>query len=101
MKNLLLAFSVLWCSSAFAQSPVVAEGGWVPMVVYETKYVPYQYAVTNYYASMVPVSVPTTQYVFVVSGANQYQPVKPVVQVVRPCLFPWGRFYYEYIPVKY
>jgi len=84
---------------ASAQYPVVTQG-WVPMVVNNTQYVPYNYSVTNYYTTMVPFNVPTVQYY----QAPLYQPVSvvnPYVQVYRP-FCNWQRpVYYNYQQYPY
>lgn len=84
---------------ASAQYPVVSQA-WVPMVVNNTQYVPYNYSVTNYYTTMVPVSVPNVQYY----QAPLYQPVSvvnPYVQVYRP-FCNWQRpVYYNYQQYPY
>jgi len=101
MKNLLCSLMLLFmlANLASAQYPVVTQG-WVPMVVNNTQYVPYNYSVTNYYTTMVPFNVPTVQYY----QAPLYQPVSvvnPYVQVYRP-FCNWQRpVYYNYQQYPY
>jgi hypothetical protein len=103
MKTLLysLAVLVMMTNLASAQYPVVSQA-WVPMVVNTTQYVPYNYSVTNYYTTMVPVSVPSVQYY----QTPLYYPI-PVVQNYyygyRPFCHNWNRpvYNYQYFPYRY
>lgn len=89
----------LVCCTVFAQSSVQTNV-WVPYVSNNIQYFPYVYNVTTTYQTMIPINVPTVQYYQVPFA--YYGPVyQPVVQVVRPCLFCPGRFYYINSPVKY
>jgi hypothetical protein len=104
MKNLLSSLMLLFIlgNLASAQYPVVTQA-WIPMVVNTTQYVPYNYAVTNYYVSMVPVNVPTVQYY----QAPLYRPVSavtPYAQTYFPSCYwnrpaPYGYQYYS--PYRY
>lgn len=102
MKNMMLCIAVLAMimgSEIFAQSPVPANG-WVPVLVNSTQYIQTTIPVTYYQNVTIPVNVPIIQYyqVPLVYYGPTYQ---PVVQIVRPCLFCPGRFYYINSPVKY
>lgn len=98
MKSLICCIVFLFASSAFAQSPII--NAWVPVLVNSTQYVQTTVPVTYYQNVTIPVNVPTIQYyqVPLVYYGPTYQ---PVVQIVRPCLFCPGRFYYINSPVKY
>jgi|688.fasta_scaffold969293_1 hypothetical protein len=103
MKTLLCSLAMLFmlANLASAQYPVVTQA-WVPMVVNSTQYVPYNYSVTNYYTTMVPVNVPTVQYY----QAPLYAPVSvvtPYVQTYRPfCNWHKPAYYnYGYYPYRY
>jgi hypothetical protein len=103
MKNLLCSLMLLFmlANLASAQYPVVTQA-WVPMMVNTTQYVPYNYAVTNYYTTMVPVNVPTVQYY----QAPLYRPVSEVTPYAQT-YFPscrWNRptyYNYQYYPYRY
>ncbi len=103
MKNLLCSLTLLFMMGnlASAQYPVVTQG-WVPMVVNNTQYVPYNYSVTNYYTTMVPVNVPTIQYV--ATPTYYYAPVvQPYYYGYRPFCHNWNRpvYNYQYFPYRY
>jgi hypothetical protein len=99
MKSLICALVFLFCSSAMAQN-VVATNVWVPVYSNNVAYIQTVIPTVTYNVYSIPVNVPTVQYYqvpFVYYGPS-YQ---PVVQIVRPCLFCPGRFYYINSPVKY
>jgi hypothetical protein len=98
MKTLLcsLMLSFMLGNLASAQYPVVTQS-WVPMVVNTTQYVPYNYTVTNYYTTMVPVSVPTVQYVQVPIVSVPY--VQSYVPFCRHYRSPY--YNYQYYPYRY
>ena len=103
MKTLLCSVILLLvsCSCAFAQYPIVSQS-WTPVVVNSTQYIPYNYAVTNYYTTMVPVNVPTIQYV--ATPTYYYAPlVQPSYYGYRPFCHNWNRpvYNYQYFPYRY
>ena len=98
MKTILCSLMMLFMlgNLASAQYPVVTQG-WVPVVINTTQYVPY-----NYYTTMVPVNVPTIQYV--VAPTYYYAPlVQPSYYVYRPFCHSWNRpvYNYQYFPYRY
>lgn len=105
MKFLLLFLVTLLfvnvSSYSYAQYPIVSQA-WIPMVVNTTQYVPYNYYVTNYYTTMVPVNIPNVQYY----QAPLYRPVSevtPYVQTYRP-FCNWHRpvyYIYQHYPYRY
>lgn len=99
MKYILAIIVSVLCSSVFAQYPV-QQNSWVPVLVNSTQYVQTTIPITYYQNVTIPVNVPIIQYyqVPLVYYGPTYQ---PVVQIVRPCLFCPGRFYYINSPVKY
>jgi len=98
MKTLLCSFFCLLAltSIANAQYPIVYQAV-IPTVVNTTQYVPYHYAVTNYYTTMVPVSVPTVQYVQVPVVSMPY--VQSYVPFCRHYRVPY--YNYQYYPYRY
>jgi len=98
MKTLLCSLFcfLILTSIVNAQYPIVYQAV-VPVVVNTTQYVPYNYAVTNYYTAMVPVSVPTVQYIQVPVV------IAPYVQSYVPfCRHYKAQYHnYQYYPYRY
>lgn len=94
MKSIMLSICLflIMTLTTYAQSPVMINS-WVPVLVNNTQYVQTVVPVTTYQIVNVPVAVPTIQYYqvpLVYYGPN-YQ---PVVQLVKPCYFCPGKYYY-------
>ena len=111
MKNLCLSLSLVFClccSSVSAQSPVVAEGGWIPMVTNTTAFVPYNYSVTNYYTGWRRVDFPLVEY-YQIRQEPTYAPSVYFVQPRGSCFWWNNRPYYmvypnsvyQYVPARY
>lgn len=100
LASAIVMMVVLTGSVVYGQSPVYVTQEYVPVVTNQIQYVQQVYPVTTYHSYMVPVSVPMVQYQPVVRVVPFIGPV-PAFPVYRPCLFPWGRFYYPPIVVKY